>query len=464
MAAPTKLLTQPYSAYSRGALPEEDRELTHVERGAPCGEYLRRFWQPVALSSELGELPLKVRIFGEELVLFRSKSGDVGLLELHCSHRGTSLEYGICEERGLRCCYHGWLYGVDGRILETPGDPPESTLRFQVCHGAYPAMEYKGLVFGYFGPPEKRPEFPIYDSYEHPGDRLVPYYITYPCNWLQVHENVMDPAHAVFLHTRISFSHFADAWGELPAMEFPQTPTGMVYVTSRRWGDNVWVRSNDILLPNLAQVGHVWEDGSEPKEFSRVAITRWTVPLDNSTCRIIGWRHFHPDADPRGLADESKCGPESVDFFGQGGGPLIRGAPAYPRRLRRPGLAAADRDPRAREPDQVRYRRGAAAALPAPRSAAHRRGGRAGAVAGAVERPDPDLLPRHGRADPDARGRERGRGQGVRRTSWPRSHEDRRAGRAPGRGGSYRARPRSAPRVRRAAADGPHTIDREHHS
>jgi len=92
----------------------------------------------------------------------------------------------------------------------------------------------------------------------------------------------------------------------------------MIYVTSRRWGDNVWVRSNDIILPNLAQVGHVWEDGSDPKEFSRVAITRWTVPLDNTTCRIIGWRHFHPDADPRGAADETKCGPESVDFFGQG--------------------------------------------------------------------------------------------------------------------------------------------------
>ncbi len=318
MGTQTKLLTQPYSAYSRGALPEEDGELTHAGRGSPCGEYLRRFWQPVALSSELGELPRRVRVLGEDLVAFRTKAGDVGLLELHCSHRGTSLEYGICEERGLRCCYHGWLYGVDGRVLETPGDPPESTLRFQVCHGAYPAIEYKGLVFGYLGPPEKRPEFPIYDSYDHPGDRLVPYYITYPCNWLQVHENVMDPAHAVFLHTRISYSHFADAWGELPAMEFPQTPTGMVYVTSRRWDDNVWVRSNDIILPNLAQVGHVWEDGAAPKEFNRVAITRWTVPLDDVTCRIIGWRHFHPDADPRGMADESKCGPESVDFFGQG--------------------------------------------------------------------------------------------------------------------------------------------------
>ncbi|WP_076998062.1 aromatic ring-hydroxylating dioxygenase subunit alpha [Variovorax sp. KK3] len=313
------ILIKPYSAYERQPAPAEDADLTHVERGSPAGELMRRYWQPVALSSEVGELPIKVRMFGETLVLFRAKNGQLGLLEPHCSHRGTSLEFGICEENGLRCCYHGWLFGVDGTILETPGDPPESTLRHSLCHGAYPVHEYKGLVFGYFGPPAAKPEFPIYDSFEHPGDRLVPYYITYPCNWLQVHENVMDPAHAVFLHTRISFSHFADAWGELPEMDFVPTPTGMIYVTTRRWGDNVWVRSNDILLPNLAQVGHVWEDGATPKAFGRVAITRWTTPVDDTTCRIIGWRHFHPDADPRGLADESQCGPESVDFFGQNG-------------------------------------------------------------------------------------------------------------------------------------------------
>ena len=156
-----RFLSEPYSAYLRGPLPQEDVELTHVEAGSKCGEYLRRYWQPVALSSELGELPMKVRMFGEDLVLFRTRSGHVGLLELHCSHRGTSLEFGLCEENGLRCCYHGWLYGVDGRVLQTPGDPPESRLRFTVCHGAYPALEYKGLVFGYFGPPEKKPEFPV---------------------------------------------------------------------------------------------------------------------------------------------------------------------------------------------------------------------------------------------------------------------------------------------------------------
>ncbi|AMG90284.1 aromatic ring-hydroxylating dioxygenase subunit alpha [Bordetella bronchiseptica] len=313
------VLVKPYSAYERDKTPAENADLTRVEKGSPMGEYLRRFWQPVALSEELGELPTAVRMFGEDLVLFRARNGKPGLLEKHCSHRGTSLEFGICEENGLRCCYHGWLFGVDGQILETPGDPPDSQLRFNVCHGAYPLHEYRGIIFGYFGPPADKPEFPVYDTYDIPGDRLVPYCITYPCNWLQVHENVMDPAHAVFLHTRISFTQFAEAWGELPEMDFVPTPTGMIYVTSRRWEDKVWVRSNDIVLPNLAQVGHIWEDGLTPKEFARVAITRWTTPIDDHTCRIIGWRHMHPDADPRGLADESLCGVETVDFFGQNG-------------------------------------------------------------------------------------------------------------------------------------------------
>ncbi|WP_036185458.1 aromatic ring-hydroxylating dioxygenase subunit alpha [Marinobacterium lacunae] len=312
-------LIYPYSAYDREPLPEENAELTHVEKGTSMGEYLRRYWQPIALSEEIDDLPKLVKMFGEELVLFRAKNGQPGLLEKHCPHRGTSLEYGICEDEGLRCCYHGWLFGVDGRILETPGDPPDSQLRFNICHGAYPLKEFRGIIFGYFGPKDKMPEFPLYDTYETPGNRMVPYSITYPCNWLQVHENVMDPAHAVFLHTRISFTQFAEAWGEIPEMDFVPTPTGMIYVTSRRWEGKVWVRSNDIILPNLAQVGHIWEDGMVDKEFARVAITRWTTPVDNTTCKIIGWRHFNPEADPRGIADESQCGVESVDFFGQNG-------------------------------------------------------------------------------------------------------------------------------------------------
>ena len=323
----------PYNAYHAQPVPPEDAELTHVERGSPGGEYLRRFWQPVALASEVTDLPLKVRMFGEDLVLFRTAGGEYGLLEKHCPHRGTSLEFGVTGECGLRCCYHGWLFAPDGTILETPGDPPGSTLKDRMKHGAYPVLEYKGLVFGYFGPPDTRPDFPVYDSYEHPDDRLVPYSITYPCNWLQVQDNVMDPAHTVFLHTRVTFAQFAaDVWGELPKMDFVETPTGMIYVTGRRWGDKVWVRSNDILLPNLAQVGHIWEDGQEERRFTRVGITRWTTPIDNTTCKVIGWRHFHPDVDPRGMGKEAECGVESVDFYGQTGV-----GQTYAERQRNPG-------------------------------------------------------------------------------------------------------------------------------
>ena len=127
-----------YGAYYHSQVPKEDEELTHVGPGTPCGEYLRRFWQPIALSTEVQDLPKAVKIMDEKLVVFRDKSGRIGCLELHCSHRGTSLEFGIPAERGIRCCYHGWLYDVDGTILETPTEPRDSTLKERLFHGAYP--------------------------------------------------------------------------------------------------------------------------------------------------------------------------------------------------------------------------------------------------------------------------------------------------------------------------------------
>ena len=117
---------------------QEDTELTQVGPGTPCGEYLRRFWQPIITSAEVQDLPRRLRILGEDLVAFRDKSGAMGLLELYCPHRGTSLEYGLVCDKGLRCCYHGWLFDVDGKILETPGEPPDSTLKDRLYHGAYP--------------------------------------------------------------------------------------------------------------------------------------------------------------------------------------------------------------------------------------------------------------------------------------------------------------------------------------
>ena len=162
-------LTTTYSAYSHRDVPTEDVELTHVGPGTPCGEYMRRFWQPLPIFQEPTDLPIRFRLLGEDLVVFRDKSGHVGVLELHCSHRGTSLEFGRIEEHGIRCCYHGWQFDVDGRILDTPGEPPESTFKDRLCHGAYPVQEYEGLIFTYMGPPGTMPPFPNFSSFKIKG-------------------------------------------------------------------------------------------------------------------------------------------------------------------------------------------------------------------------------------------------------------------------------------------------------
>ena len=256
-------LKEPYSAYLHRPLPGEDEELTHVGPGTPCGEYLRRFWHPVAFSEDLKDLPRRIRVMGEDLVVFRDKSGRVGLLELHCSHRGTSLEFGVVSERGIRCCYHGWLYDVDGRILETPAEGERSTYRDRVYHGAYPTVERDGLVFAYMGPPERKPPFRELDTFSLPGYRCLPGRRHHtPCNWLQIKENCMDPAHLAFLHTIISGAQFTPAFGILPPTEFVSTSCGMAYVSPRRVGENIWVRISDFIPPNIHQFGSV-EDGQK---------------------------------------------------------------------------------------------------------------------------------------------------------------------------------------------------------
>ena len=312
--------SMPYSGYTtRADTPAHDLELTHVGPGTPTGELMRRFWQPVCLSSQLSDLPVAIRILGEDLVAFRDKRGRPGVLHRHCSHRGTSLEYGIVSERGIRCCYHGWMFDVDGAILETPGEPPDSKLKDSLRHGAYPAIEYKGLLFAYMGPPDEQPEFPILDTFETPGNEMIPYCVWYPCNWLQVHENIVDPAHAYFLHSTMSTVQFSDAWAEMPTLDWEETPDdqGVYYITVRRIEDRVWVRSSHVWLPNIGQIGGLLEKAEKEKSFNRVSITRWTVPIDDTHCWIIGWRHVNDDVDPFHESRREECGYDAVDFYGQ---------------------------------------------------------------------------------------------------------------------------------------------------
>jgi phenylpropionate dioxygenase-like ring-hydroxylating dioxygenase large terminal subunit len=290
MATRMPFLNKPYSAYHHRGMPPEDEELTRVGPGTPCGEYMRRFWQPVIVASELGDLPVKLRILGEDLVVFRDGSGEIGLLELHCPHRGTSLEFGLVGEKGIRCCYHGWLFGCDGTILETPGEPEDSALKDKLFHGSYPVHEHAGLVFAYMGSPEKQPPFPILDTYDLPGYRLVARKSTlWECNWLQVKENSMDPAHLAFLHTLPGSEGFTDDLKELGEWDWMETPLGMVYIDTRRRDDRVWVRVADFILPNIHQFPPNQDPLALRNSINRPQATTWAVPLDDTHTMQIGY-------------------------------------------------------------------------------------------------------------------------------------------------------------------------------
>ncbi len=290
-----------FNGYYRKQTAEPDWTLCQVGRGTPGGEYLRRFWHPVAYVSELEDVPLRIRALGEDLVAFRDKSGRIGVLHLHCCHRNASLEFGIIEGRGLRCCYHGRLFDVAGRIIEIPGDPAAERLAQEADQGAYPTHVFGGILFVYMGPPEDQPVFPLYDRFTLPGVKLVPG-PRWPlgCNWIQIKENAVDPHHTQILHVipqLRGMNHFANEFGNFPTLTWAETPGGVMYLAARRVGENVWLRSAEILGANLHTISSIFETGQERKRASLPFMSIWTLPVDDD--RSIGFYVSHvADNDP----------------------------------------------------------------------------------------------------------------------------------------------------------------------
>ena len=162
---------------------------------------MRRYWQPAALVDELaGNRPVKpVRLFGEDLVIFKDEQGRYGLIGRHCPHRGTDLAYGRLEDGGLRCAFHGWLFDVDGKCLETPAEPDDSNLCANIKQKSYPVVEKSGILFAYLGPGEP-PAFPHFDCFVAPDSHTFAFKGMIDCNWLQSLEVGIDPVHTSFLH------------------------------------------------------------------------------------------------------------------------------------------------------------------------------------------------------------------------------------------------------------------------
>ena len=269
---------------------EENDFLTRTDRGTPAGELLRRYWQPVALSEELpsGGAPLSVKILGEDLVLFRDEKDRVGLLGIHCSHRGTNLSYGRIENGGLRCLYHGWLYDVNGRCLEQPGEPGGGANCDAIRHLSYPCKEAGKVIFTYMGPGEP-PLFPNYEFLNASSDHLYVAKLFHECNYLQANEGNIDPIHLSFLHRFLENreeqyrgvrgadeSHYnLVARNIAPAMDVELTDFGVRIYTLRKLEKNqAYLRVSYFIMPNLSAFpGQTGGEGYS---------VNWHVPIDDT--------------------------------------------------------------------------------------------------------------------------------------------------------------------------------------
>ena len=281
--------------------------LCRVEGDAPMGQLMRRHWTPVCLAEEVSEpdgAPVKARVFGEDLVVFRDTRGSVGVMHERCPHRGASLALGRNEDCGLRCLYHGWKMDVEGNVLEMASEPAASQMAQKVKHRAYPTHEYAGFIWAYMGPRETMPDFQPPAWAPTAEARVSIAKVIVPCNWAQILEGAIDSAHSSSLHSSDMVPARVDSakateknWlrpstDKAPRMQVQRTGYGFRYAALRRPLTNAashdYVRSTVFVAPAAALI--------PPNNLYNVA--NINVPVDDTHTAFYFMCWGHPSQTP----------------------------------------------------------------------------------------------------------------------------------------------------------------------
>jgi phthalate 4,5-dioxygenase oxygenase subunit len=254
---------------------EDNETLVRVGPGTPMGALFRLYWLPFFLSKDLAAdaPPKRVKLLGEDLVVFRDSAGRAGLIANACAHRGAPMLFARNEECGLRCIYHGWKYDVTGAVTDMPAEPPRSRLKEHVRITAYPCRERNGVVWTYMGPDAAPPPLPNMEWNLVPGDNVHLSMRVQECNWLQALEGEIDSAHAPILHARIDDRGAINDWiakrDLRPTFECLRQPFGISIAARRRLDEEtLYWRVNQFVLPFYSLVppqskfpelsGHAW--------------------------------------------------------------------------------------------------------------------------------------------------------------------------------------------------------------
>jgi 5,5'-dehydrodivanillate O-demethylase len=242
----------------------------------------------------------KVRLLGENLVLFRDRQGRLGLIEEQCPHRRASFLHGIPTQEGIRCPYHGWEYDSRGKCLSQPNERDNPAFREKVCTTAYPVEVLGGLVWAYLGP-QPQPLLPRWDGFVAEGTIRMLGRALLPVNWLQIMENSMDPIHTEWLHghhyefqkeqegikVAISAHHEKIDFREF---EFGLTKHRLLAGHSEDGDD--WRIGHPVVFPNMLAVGN----GDEKSRYYSFQIR---VPVDDEHTLHLWYNAYVP---PQGSA------------------------------------------------------------------------------------------------------------------------------------------------------------------
>lgn len=285
---------------------EENRLLTETDRGTPAGEYLRRYWLPALLASEVAGNdcpPVRIRLMGEDLVAFRDTRGRIGIVGEKCPHRLASLFFGRNEECGLRCVYHGWKFDADGNCVDLPNEPPGYRFQNKIRIVSYPTREYGGLVWIYMGPPELSPELPKLEWARVPENHRYISKRFQETNYLQAIEGGIDSSHSNFLHATVDAFRLTDDYvakvknspnlraryhllDKSPRFTVEKTDYGLVIAARRNAEEDTYYwRLTPFLLPSYTIIPH--------QKGNSIHGHCW-VPRDDDTCWVwtVSW---HPD-------------------------------------------------------------------------------------------------------------------------------------------------------------------------
>lgn len=272
--------------------------LTQVGPGTPMGELLRQYWYPIAFTRDLDDWPIKkVRLLGEDFAVWHRADGGYAIIQERCPHRRASLVYGVVEEEGLRCGYHGWLFDSDGSCLDQPAEPEESSFKERITAFTGQAQEMGGMVWVYIGP-GPAPELPRFDVFVDEGFKDAGH-ATLPCNWLQIMENSVDPHHVEWLHGRY-FKFLGEQKGFLAPPGF-QKKHVQVGFDAMEWGIlkrrvlegnseemDDWAIGHPLVFPFCMRVGGA---GIEQMQIR--------VPIDDTHT----WSVFYSSHQPPGMTE-----------------------------------------------------------------------------------------------------------------------------------------------------------------